>query len=122
MLSLFSPSLLLFLASSQTEKFSGAVPHQDSPSPVSTAAEAGPGQEEEHENMKNLLISSSNSLTADQRGLRRSRAVRSKTLVHLSTLSSSLFTPLWLPAVIRLHQKEKQQSDICGKHDALCPL
>lgn len=44
-----------------------------------------PAQEEEHENMKNLLISTSSSLT-DPRGLRRSRAVRSKT--HLSTLSS----------------------------------
>jgi len=40
------------------------------------AAEAGSDQEEEHENMKNLLISSS--LSVEQRGLRRSRAVRSK--------------------------------------------
>lgn len=62
----------------ETEKFSGAVPHQDSPSPVSMAAEASSDQEEEHENMKNLLISSSsNSLTVNPRGLRRSRAVRS---------------------------------------------
>uniref|UniRef100_A0A3P9HVN3 Formin homology 2 domain containing 1 n=1 Tax=Oryzias latipes TaxID=8090 RepID=A0A3P9HVN3_ORYLA len=37
-----------------------------------------PQQEEEHENMKNLLISSSPGLSADHRGLRRSRAVRSK--------------------------------------------
>uniref|UniRef100_A0A8P4KNG6 Formin homology 2 domain containing 1 n=1 Tax=Dicentrarchus labrax TaxID=13489 RepID=A0A8P4KNG6_DICLA len=43
----------------ETEKFSGAVPHQDSSAPISMAAEAEPGQEEEHENMKNLLISSS---------------------------------------------------------------
>uniref|UniRef100_A0A8P4GL94 Formin homology 2 domain containing 1 n=1 Tax=Dicentrarchus labrax TaxID=13489 RepID=A0A8P4GL94_DICLA len=42
----------------ETEKFSGAVPHQDSSAPISMAAEAEPGQEEEHENMKNLLISS----------------------------------------------------------------
>uniref|UniRef100_A0A8P4K986 Formin homology 2 domain containing 1 n=1 Tax=Dicentrarchus labrax TaxID=13489 RepID=A0A8P4K986_DICLA len=70
----------------ETEKFSGAVPHQDSSAPISMAAEAEPGQEEEHENMKNLLISSSDSLSSEQRGLRRSRAVRSKTL--LSTLSS----------------------------------
>ncbi|XP_071345997.1 FH1/FH2 domain-containing protein 1 isoform X2 [Trachinotus anak] len=61
----------------ETEKFSGAVPRQDSPSPVSLAAEAEAGQEEEHENMKNLLINSNNSLSADPRGLRRSRAVRS---------------------------------------------
>uniref|UniRef100_A0A3P8RIK3 Formin homology 2 domain containing 1 n=1 Tax=Amphiprion percula TaxID=161767 RepID=A0A3P8RIK3_AMPPE len=57
----------------ETEKFSGAVPLQDNPSPVSVATEAEPGQEE-HENMKNLLISKN----LDQRGLRRSRAVRSK--------------------------------------------
>uniref|UniRef100_A0A3B4TVH6 Formin homology 2 domain containing 1 n=1 Tax=Seriola dumerili TaxID=41447 RepID=A0A3B4TVH6_SERDU len=49
-----------------------------SPGPCSPS-EAEPGQEEEHENMKNLLISSSNSLNTDTRGLRRSRAVRSKT-------------------------------------------
>lgn len=60
----------------ETEKFSGAVPQEDSPSPVSIAAEAGPGQEEEHKNMKNLLISS-DSLHVNQGGLRRSRAVRS---------------------------------------------
>lgn len=74
--------------SSQTEKFSGAAPPQDSPAPVSITAEVDAGQEEEHENMKNLLISScSSSLTVDSRGLRRSRGVRSKTLsplrVHL---------------------------------------
>ncbi|MEQ2166395.1 hypothetical protein GOODEAATRI_027530 [Goodea atripinnis] len=60
----------------ETEKFSGAVPHQDTPSPVSMAAEPDFDQEEEHENMKNLLISN-NSLTVNPRGLRRSRAVRS---------------------------------------------
>uniref|UniRef100_A0A3B5BGJ3 Formin homology 2 domain containing 1 n=1 Tax=Stegastes partitus TaxID=144197 RepID=A0A3B5BGJ3_9TELE len=62
----------------ETEKFSGAVPLQDGPSPVSVAMEAEPGVEEEHENMKNLLISSDGGLSVDQRGLRRSRAVRSK--------------------------------------------
>uniref|UniRef100_A0A668RTI2 Formin homology 2 domain containing 1 n=1 Tax=Oreochromis aureus TaxID=47969 RepID=A0A668RTI2_OREAU len=63
----------------ETEKFSGAVSRPDSPSPVSMAAEADQDQEEEHENMKNLLISHSSTLNCDQRGLRRSRAVRSKT-------------------------------------------
>ncbi|XP_063336614.1 FH1/FH2 domain-containing protein 1 isoform X2 [Pelmatolapia mariae] len=61
----------------ETEKFSGAVPRPDSPSPVSMAAEADQDQEEEHENMKNLLVSHSSTLNCDQRGLRRSRAVRS---------------------------------------------
>ncbi|XP_031599576.1 FH1/FH2 domain-containing protein 1 isoform X5 [Oreochromis aureus] len=61
----------------ETEKFSGAVSRPDSPSPVSMAAEADQDQEEEHENMKNLLISHSSTLNCDQRGLRRSRAVRS---------------------------------------------
>ncbi|XP_076003063.1 FH1/FH2 domain-containing protein 1 isoform X2 [Genypterus blacodes] len=56
----------------ETEKFSGAVPPHDGSSPVSMAVEALPGQEEEHENMKNFLISNN-----DQRGLRRSRAIRS---------------------------------------------
>ncbi|KAM4597363.1 FH1/FH2 domain-containing protein 1 [Fundulus diaphanus] len=60
----------------ETERFSGAVPRQDNPSPVSMAAEPGSDQEEEHENMKNLLISSNN-LTVNPGGLRRSRAVRS---------------------------------------------
>lgn len=71
----------------QTEKFSGAVSRPDSPSPVSMAAEADQDQEEEHENMKNLLISHSSTLNCDQRGLRRSRAVRSKTssFLHLHT-------------------------------------
>ncbi|KAL7833837.1 hypothetical protein AOLI_G00287970 [Acnodon oligacanthus] len=57
----------------ETEKFSGAVPSiaQESPSPVSTTAEAEPAQEE-HENMKNLLIAND-----DRSKLRRSRAVRS---------------------------------------------
>ncbi|KAM6942760.1 LOW QUALITY PROTEIN: FH1/FH2 domain-containing protein 1 [Xenentodon cancila] len=71
----------------ETEKFGGAVPRDDSPSPVSTAsAEVGPEQEEEHENMKNLLISGS-SLSVDHRGLRRSRAVRSLGRVSPSHLS-----------------------------------
>ncbi|XP_037390416.1 FH1/FH2 domain-containing protein 1 isoform X7 [Pygocentrus nattereri] len=57
----------------ETEKFSGAVPSisQESPSPVSTTTEAEPAQEE-HENMKNLLIAND-----DRSKLRRSRAVRS---------------------------------------------
>ncbi|KAK1802503.1 hypothetical protein P4O66_021787 [Electrophorus voltai] len=57
----------------ETEKFSGAVPFlsQDSPAPVSTAMEAEPIQEE-HENMKNLLIANNDNLKP-----RRSRAVRS---------------------------------------------
>ncbi|XP_074523185.1 FH1/FH2 domain-containing protein 1 isoform X2 [Halichoeres trimaculatus] len=69
----------------ETEKFSGAVPQDDSPSPVS--ADVEPGQEEEHENMKNLLISGRNSLTAEQGGLRRSRAVRSLGRVSPSQMS-----------------------------------
>ncbi|XP_029942893.1 FH1/FH2 domain-containing protein 1, partial [Salarias fasciatus] len=55
----------------ETEKFSGAVPLQDGPSLASMATEVEPGQEEEHENMKNLLT------LADPRAPRRSRAVRS---------------------------------------------
>ncbi|XP_034155448.1 FH1/FH2 domain-containing protein 1 isoform X4 [Pangasianodon hypophthalmus] len=56
----------------ETEKFSGAVPSitQESPSPVSMATETEPAQEE-HENMKNLLIANE-----DRGKLRRSRAVR----------------------------------------------
>uniref|UniRef100_A0A8C3A9N4 Formin homology 2 domain containing 1 n=1 Tax=Cyclopterus lumpus TaxID=8103 RepID=A0A8C3A9N4_CYCLU len=53
----------------ETEKFSGAVPDEDGSSPIS--AEAEPGQEEEHENMKNLLISTNSGLTVDHRGPRR---------------------------------------------------
>ncbi|TRY82051.1 hypothetical protein DNTS_006689 [Danionella cerebrum] len=56
----------------QTEKFSGAVPQlslEDSPSPVSSTRESEPAQDD-HENMKNLLITSNNSK------LHRSRAVR----------------------------------------------
>ncbi|XP_028256953.1 FH1/FH2 domain-containing protein 1-like isoform X1 [Parambassis ranga] len=71
----------------ETEKFSGAVPRQDSPSPVTMAAEVGPDQEEEHENMKNLLISSN--LSAEQRGPRRSRAVRSLGRVSPSQMSAA---------------------------------
>ncbi|XP_067348275.1 FH1/FH2 domain-containing protein 1 isoform X3 [Channa argus] len=69
----------------ETEKFSAAVPPQDSPSPVSTMSEVDTGQEEEHENMKNLLISST--LTVDQRGLRRSRGIRSLGRVSPSPMS-----------------------------------
>uniref|UniRef100_A0A8C1BLY4 Formin homology 2 domain containing 1 n=1 Tax=Cyprinus carpio carpio TaxID=630221 RepID=A0A8C1BLY4_CYPCA len=57
-----------------TEKFSGAVPQlslEDSPSLVSSTTESEPAQEE-HENMKNLLIANT-----DNSKLRRSRAVRS---------------------------------------------
>lgn len=64
------------------------MPQPDSLSPVSMAADAEPGQEEEHENMKNFLTSSS-SLGAEQRGLRRSRAVRSKMPSDRSALSPS---------------------------------
>ncbi|XP_052010975.1 FH1/FH2 domain-containing protein 1-like isoform X3 [Xyrauchen texanus] len=53
----------------ETEKFSGAVP-LDSPIPVSPTVEPESAQEE-HENMKNLLIA-----TEDPCKLRRSRAVR----------------------------------------------
>uniref|UniRef100_A0A8C5EJS5 FH1/FH2 domain-containing protein 1-like n=1 Tax=Gouania willdenowi TaxID=441366 RepID=A0A8C5EJS5_GOUWI len=58
----------------ETEKFSGAVSLPHCSSLISMATEAEPGQEEEHENMKNLLISSIN---ADTKSLRRTRAVRS---------------------------------------------
>ncbi|RXN21127.1 FH1 FH2 domain-containing 1-like isoform X2 [Labeo rohita] len=58
----------------ETEKFSGAVPQlslEVSPSPVSSTVESEPAQDE-HENMKNLLITNN-----DNNKLRRSRAVRS---------------------------------------------
>uniref|UniRef100_A0A671QMB4 FH1/FH2 domain-containing protein 1-like n=1 Tax=Sinocyclocheilus anshuiensis TaxID=1608454 RepID=A0A671QMB4_9TELE len=58
----------------ETEKFSGAVPQlsmEDNPSLVSSTIESEPAQEE-HENMKNLLIANN-----DNSKLRRSRAVRS---------------------------------------------
>lgn len=70
----------------ETEKFSGAVPEPGGPSPVSMATETDPGQEEEHENMKNLLIST-DGLASEQRGLRRSRAVRSLGGVSPSLMS-----------------------------------
>ncbi|XP_050972098.1 FH1/FH2 domain-containing protein 1 isoform X3 [Labeo rohita] len=57
----------------ETEKFSGAVPQlslEVSPSPVSSTVESEPAQDE-HENMKNLLITNN-----DNNKLRRSRAVR----------------------------------------------
>ncbi|KAG7273693.1 hypothetical protein CRUP_017446 [Coryphaenoides rupestris] len=50
----------------ETEKFSGAVPSHD----VTMEMGAGPEQEEEHDNMKNLLM------TSDPRTLRRSRGQR----------------------------------------------
>lgn len=53
-------------------------------SPVSLAAEDETGQEAEHQNMKNFLTSGS-SLSVQQGGLRRSRAVRSKTFHGLHT-------------------------------------
>lgn len=65
----------------ETEKFSGAVPQlslEDSPSPVSSTIESEPTQEE-HENMKNLLIANN-----DNSNLRRSRAVRSRVSTHMS--------------------------------------
>nr|XP_057944362.1 FH1/FH2 domain-containing protein 1 [Doryrhamphus excisus] len=55
----------------ETEKFSGAVPPSDSPAPM----EADPSMEAEHESMTHLLTSSV--LNQEQRGVRRSRAVRS---------------------------------------------
>ncbi|XP_065123895.1 FH1/FH2 domain-containing protein 1 isoform X6 [Paramisgurnus dabryanus] len=66
----------------ETEKFSGAVPamSQDGPSPVCLVTEPEPAQEE-HENMKNLLIANE-----DPGKLRRSRAVRS--IGRLSTTMS----------------------------------
>ncbi|XP_047436931.1 FH1/FH2 domain-containing protein 1 isoform X2 [Mugil cephalus] len=74
----------------ETEKFSGAVPHQENPVPVSMAAEmeAEPDQEEEHENMKNLLISDSR-LSLDTRGLRRSRGIRSTGRLSLAQTSAA---------------------------------
>lgn len=56
------------------------MPGEDGSSPVS--GEAGPCQEEEHENMKNLLISTDH-LMIDQKGMRRSRVVRSKSTFFL---------------------------------------
>ncbi|KTG41968.1 hypothetical protein cypCar_00003061 [Cyprinus carpio] len=64
----------LYHPQSSTEKFSGAVPQlsvEESLSPVSSTVESEPAQEE-HENMKNLLIDNN-----DNSKLRRSRAVRS---------------------------------------------
>ncbi|KAG7473509.1 hypothetical protein MATL_G00096630, partial [Megalops atlanticus] len=68
----------------ETEKFSGAVPPQssDSTAPVSLVTEAEPAQEE-HENMKNMLIA------ADQGNLRRSRAVRSLGRVSPSIMAAA---------------------------------
>ncbi|XP_036390477.1 FH1/FH2 domain-containing protein 1 isoform X2 [Megalops cyprinoides] len=68
----------------ETEKFSGAVPPQspDSTAPVSLVTEAEPAQEE-HENMKNMLIAT------DQSNLRRSRAVRSLGRVSPSIMAAA---------------------------------
>uniref|UniRef100_A0A8C1YVG0 Formin homology 2 domain containing 1 n=1 Tax=Cyprinus carpio TaxID=7962 RepID=A0A8C1YVG0_CYPCA len=71
----------------ETEKFSGAVPQlslEDSPSLVSSTTESEPAQEE-HENMKNLLIDNN-----DNSKLRRSRAVRSKIPQQCKSRCSSL--------------------------------
>ncbi|XP_077084998.1 FH1/FH2 domain-containing protein 1 isoform X13 [Siphateles boraxobius] len=65
----------------ETEKFSGAVPQlslEDSLSPVSSTIESEPAQEE-HENMKNLLITND-----DNSKIRRSRAVRSRVSAPMS--------------------------------------
>uniref|UniRef100_A0A8C9XG91 Formin homology 2 domain containing 1 n=1 Tax=Sander lucioperca TaxID=283035 RepID=A0A8C9XG91_SANLU len=67
----------------ETEKFSGAMPHEDCLSPVSmatAASEAEAAQESEHENMKNLL-------SVEPRGPRRSRAVRSEIYIHTTITS-----------------------------------
>uniref|UniRef100_A0A673MBH1 FH1/FH2 domain-containing protein 1-like n=1 Tax=Sinocyclocheilus rhinocerous TaxID=307959 RepID=A0A673MBH1_9TELE len=55
---------------------------EDNPSPVSSTVESEPAQEE-HENMKNLLIANN-----DNSKLRRSRAVRSKIPQHTDSPSS----------------------------------
>nr|XP_021333587.1 FH1/FH2 domain-containing protein 1 isoform X3 [Danio rerio] len=73
----------------ETEKFSGAVTElslDSSPSPVFSAVESEPAQEE-HENMKNLLIANN-----DNKLLRRSRAVRKilTTAGDTSSVSPSL--------------------------------
>ncbi|KAM4603118.1 FH1/FH2 domain-containing protein 1 [Polymixia lowei] len=68
----------------ETEKFSGAVPSQDGASPVSMAVETEPGQEEEHENMKNLLIGSN---LEKPRTLGRSRGLRSASRVSSPLMS-----------------------------------
>uniref|UniRef100_A0A673M9D8 FH1/FH2 domain-containing protein 1-like n=1 Tax=Sinocyclocheilus rhinocerous TaxID=307959 RepID=A0A673M9D8_9TELE len=70
----------------ETEKFSGAGPQlslEDNPSPVSSTVESEPAQEE-HENMKNLLIANN-----DNSKLRRSRAVRSKIPQHTANPEDS---------------------------------
>uniref|UniRef100_A0A3P9NSL6 Formin homology 2 domain containing 1 n=1 Tax=Poecilia reticulata TaxID=8081 RepID=A0A3P9NSL6_POERE len=71
----------------ETEKFSG-VPVQDSISPVSMATDPGSDQEEEHYTMTSLLTSSCSSLTIHPAGLRRSRAVRNRS-VSPSTLTAA---------------------------------
>ncbi|KAM8875985.1 FH1/FH2 domain-containing protein 1 isoform 1-T1 [Synchiropus picturatus] len=75
----------------ETEKFSGAVSPLDAPSPVSLAAEEEPGQEEEHENMRNMLTSQS------PRVPRRSRAIRSLGRVSPSQMAVSKEDPASSP-------------------------
>lgn len=91
------------LPASQTEKFSGAVPQPDILSPVSLATETEPGQEAEHQNMKSFLTSGP-SLSVQQGGLRRSRAVRSKTsspmMVAMVTLVATGLQNLRGPAQV----------------------
>ncbi|KAA0723384.1 FH1/FH2 domain-containing protein 3 [Triplophysa tibetana] len=84
----------------ETEKFSGAVPafSQDSPSRVSSTLEPEPA-EEEHENMKNLLIASD-----DKSKLRRSRAVR-------KILTSGVDTSPTSPTLQGDHEEESYDSD-----------
>nr|XP_055060949.1 FH1/FH2 domain-containing protein 1 isoform X2 [Misgurnus anguillicaudatus] len=84
----------------ETEKFSGAVPamSQDSPSPVCLVTEPEPAQEE-HENMKNLLIAND-----DPSKLRRSRAVR-------KILTSGVVTPPISPTLQGDDEEESYDSD-----------
>ncbi|XP_013889296.1 FH1/FH2 domain-containing protein 3 [Austrofundulus limnaeus] len=71
----------------ETEKFSAAVTRSDSPAHVSAAVGAEPDQVEEHKHMENLLVSDGGGLGLEQRGLRRSRAVRSLGRVSPSQVS-----------------------------------
>ena len=77
---------LLFIF--QTEKFSGAVPAENNATPVVTLTEPEQGQEEEHENMKNVLISNSNNMAT-----RRSRARPSKiSLLYIQYSSYAVYS------------------------------
>ncbi|XP_065123890.1 FH1/FH2 domain-containing protein 1 isoform X2 [Paramisgurnus dabryanus] len=84
----------------ETEKFSGAVPamSQDGPSPVCLVTEPEPAQEE-HENMKNLLIANE-----DPGKLRRSRAVR-------KILTSGVVTSPISPTLQSDDEEESYDSD-----------